>query len=300
MLSTYRNRVKQLTTYSMSINKASVLGMIQFISSQIDNSEFCRNRKNSHAKALMEVMEYPDNTVKEKAQSLISLFCQKGNQLGREPANDLRRMVYKLCLNNKYFKTVLFLSSDLSTSEYDSKRSNSQGNSSTSVASMNHDEHFMGSIGNIRDMTNERSFYSRRTIVSTDIAPEVSQPLDTSITDVVYRNSNAFFVESIQSDERRSIRRSNDVFNNDSDNDIDELLSEEEKGGSGIHDFSSEENSMFVNMEQIIYVMMTLYQCVPFICIIKKRYSNFYNQVLDCLGQLCSFVRVIMWLSIVK
>lgn len=290
MLSTYRNRVKQLTAYSMNINTTSVLGNIQFISSQIDNPDFCRNRKNSHAQALMQVMEYPDSTVKEKAQSLISLFCQKGNQLGRESPNDLRRMVYKLCLSNKHYKTLLSLSSDLSTSEYDSKRSVSQGNSNTSIASMNRDDLFVTSLMSMRGFDNEGSFYSRKTIVSADITPEVYQPVDARIDDVVYRNSNAFFIESSKSDKRRSIRRSNDTLNNDS-NDSDELLNEEEKDGFIDDYFYTEENSMFENMEQIIYVMVTLYQCVPFICVIKQHYSNFYTQVLDCFEQLRSFVR---------
>lgn len=299
ILSIHIHQHQLLTTEYHEMNTSIILGIIDFLATQIENDSFFEGSKTQYPQHLLDIVQYDDEEVKKKGEELIHTFCRIVYSTQLQRTNDIRVSVFNICLQNSRSKRKekkIGLPQDIL--EDMKKNSFTQSGSSSSIPSSSSSSSpvtsFVSTSYNNSLIEDNTYYYPvRRTLVSKEVINS-SQHYYTR-----YDNGNIFMIEN--SNDFQNSRKSHVPYNTNSDDSSDDGIIVQKSYND--HSISSDdENSILSETSQtkqklskithILDVTVTLYQSVPYITILKEKYSSLYNQLVESLDQLTDIVMI--------
>lgn len=298
ILSIHIHQHQLLTTEYHEMNTSIILGIIDFLATQIENDSFFDGSKTQYPQHLLDIVQYDDEEVKKKGEELIHTICRIVYSTQLKRTNDIRVSVFNLCLQNsrsrrkeKKIGLPQDVLEDMKKNSFTQNGYSSSIPSSSSSSSSPMTSFVSTSYNNSLIEDNMYYYPSRRTFVSKEVT-ESTQHYYTR-----YDNGNIFMIEN--SNDFQNSRKSHVPYNSNSDDSSDDGIIVQKSHND--HSISSDdENSILSETSQtkqklskithILDVTVTLYQSVPYITILKEKYSSLYNQLVESLDQLTDIV----------
>ena len=94
ILSIHIHQHQLLTTEYHEMNTSIILGIIDFLATQIENDSFFDGSKTQYPQHLLDIVQYDDEEVKKKGEELIHTFCRIVYSTQLKRTNDIRVSVF--------------------------------------------------------------------------------------------------------------------------------------------------------------------------------------------------------------
>lgn len=245
-----------------------VLGIFSFLASQVDNDTFCKLGQQNFAQYITQIVDYPNDYVYAECEKVIHLYCEAGFKVDSQ-VKDLRYLIFRQCLNNcrpNNLKPSVYPPVSLYPPNFKLPKSARRVVQQPPIQVESPNQSNSSSFVESADSSPQYVHKKRTTVFATD---------RTSILD---RNSNAYVMDYHNT--RKSF-----FFDPSDDSSSDSFPEDGSEDHSNDPDFK-----LMASISSVLNVMVTFYQCVPFITILQEKYSTFYEQLLESFNQLKEYV----------